>query len=130
MNDRDQKLQKTRPLIPTITETNVTSTAEQFQNKTLRPILKLQNDLLLQMFRQYNVQRKNVFSNLPLEKKMEYIEHSIRKDLKFRNLLIGSVVGHFTLAEYEAYVGDESELRKRMVNMLVERIKGQGDALR
>lgn len=128
MNNRDQQLQAARPLIPTITEMAVTTAAELFQNKTLRPILKLQNDLLLHIFKQYNVQRKNVFANLSQEKRMEYIEHSIRKDLKFRNLLIGCVVGQFTLEEYQTYVSDESELRKRMINMLVERIKGQGDA--
>ena len=37
------------------------STEELFQNNTLRPILKLQNDLFIQVFINYAVKQKNVF---------------------------------------------------------------------
>lgn len=125
MSNRDQNLKSLRPLIPTISEENTTSNSEQFQNITLRPILKLQHDLLIQIFQQYTIHRKNVFQKLSPEKKTAYIDNSIRKDLNFRNLMIGTVVGHFTSAEYQAYTLNESELRKRLVNMLIERIKSQ-----
>ena len=85
MNQRDNNLLQLRPLIPTITQANVTTLAEQFQNQTLRPILKMQNDLFVAIFQQYTIQRKNVFPTLSPSKKMEYIEQSIRKDLKFRS---------------------------------------------
>ena len=123
MATRDQSILNLRPLIPTISEANATTSAEQFQNKTLRPILKLQNDLIHSIFHQYTIQRKNIFPTLSEKKKLEYIENSIRKDLKFRSLMIGCVLGQFTLEEWNLYVQDESELRKRLVNMLVERIK-------
>jgi len=123
MSDRDQNLKALRPLIPTISEKNVTSDSEQFQNKTLRPILKLQHDLLLQIFQQNVIQRKNIFQKLSPEKKLEYIENNIRKDLTFRSLLIGVVIGHFTKEEFETYVQNEHELRKRLINMLIERVK-------
>ncbi len=127
MANRDQNIIQLRPLIPTISEKNITSSSELFQNKTLRPILKLQNDLLLSIFQQYTIQRKNIFPTLATKKKLEYIENNIRKDLKFRNLLVGCIVGQFTLEEWNLYVQDESELRKRLVNMLVERIKSSFD---
>jgi len=88
MSDRDQNLKVLRPLIPTISEKNITSDSEQFQNKTLRPILKLQHDLLLQIFQQNVIQRKNIFQKLSPEKKLEYIENNIRKDLTFRSLFL------------------------------------------
>lgn len=125
MSNRDQDLQVLRPLIPNISEERITSDSEYFQNKTLRPILKLQHDLLIQIFQQYVVHRKNVFQKLPPEKKLEYIENSIRKDLNFRSLLIGIIVGHFTLEELKLYSESENELRKRLINMLIERIKSQ-----
>ena len=125
MLHRDQNLKALRPLIPTISEENITSESERFQNKTLRPILKLQNDLLLQTFQQYVIQRKNVFLKLSPEKKLDYIDNNIRKDLTFRSLLIGMVVGHFSIEEYKTYVQNENELRKRLINMLIERIKSQ-----
>ncbi|MFK7773368.1 MAG: glyoxalase [Saprospiraceae bacterium] len=123
MSNRDQNLKSLRPLIPTISEKNITSESEHFQNVTLRPILKLQHDLLIQIFHQYTIHRKNVFQKLSPEKKLEYIEHSIRKDLTFRSLLIGTIVGHFTTEEYQIYAQQETELRKRLINMLIERIK-------
>lgn len=123
MSNRNQNILQLRPQIPTIIEENITSPAEQFQNKTLRPILKFQNDLILSIFKQYTVQRKNIFPTLSDKKKLEYIENCIRKDLKFRSLMIGCIVGQFTLEEWSLYVEDESELRKRLVNMLVERVK-------
>lgn len=123
MNQRDQNLLQLRPLIPTITQNNIATLAEQFQNQTLRPILKMQNDLLVAIFQQYIIQRKNVFPSLSPTKKMEYIEQSVRKDLKFRSLLLGVVVGQFTIQEWNQFAQNESELRKRMVVMLVERLK-------
>ena len=123
MNNRDKQLIDLRPSIPTITEVSATSSAEQFQNKTLRPILKLQHHLLVQIFQQYIIQRKNIYPTLSKEKKIAYIEDSIRKDLKFRSLLVGVVVGHFTLDEWQLYIQNENELRKRLVNMIVERLK-------
>lgn len=125
MSNRDQNLKALRPSIPTISEENITSDSELFQNKTLRPILKLQHDLLLQIFQQYIVNRKNVFLKLSPEKKLEYIENSIRKDLNFRSLLIGTIAGHFTIEELKVYSERENELRKRLINMLIERIKSQ-----
>ena len=125
MSNRDQNLKALRPSIPTISEENITSDSELFQNKTLRPILKLQHDLLLQLFQQYVVNRKNVFLKLSPEKKLEYIENSIRKDLNFRSLLIGTIAGHFTIEELKVYSERENELRKRLINMLIERIKSQ-----
>lgn len=125
MSNRDQNLKSLRPLIPTISEENITSDSEHFQNITLRPILKLQHDLLIQIFQQYVIHRKNVFQKLSPEKKLDYIENSIRKDLTFRSLLIGTVIGHFTLDEYQIYTQNENELKKRLINMSIERIKSQ-----
>ncbi|MEM6964464.1 MAG: glyoxalase [Bacteroidota bacterium] len=125
MNTRDQKVTNIRPSIPTIIEASAISPEERFQNQTLRPILKMQNDLLVQIFKHYTIKRKGVFNKLSLTKRLDYIEHNVRKDLRFRNILIGSVIGYFTLEEWKSYSEYESELRKRLVNMLVERLKSQ-----
>jgi hypothetical protein len=41
--------------------TNPISPEELFQNNTLRPILKFQNDLLMELFIVYATKNKNVF---------------------------------------------------------------------
>ena len=104
---------------------NQSSSEETFQNKTLRPILKMQNDLFIQVFINYAIKQKNVFFSLTPEKKMVYIENVIQRDIKFRNSLKGMIIALFTLEEYAEYIRISSNLNKRMMNMLVERLKSQ-----
>jgi hypothetical protein len=101
------------------------SSEEIFQNRTLRPILKLQNDLFVQVFINYAIKQKSVFFSLTPEKKMVYIENVIQRDIKFRNSLKGMVIAFFTLEEYSEYIQNSSNLNKRMMNMLIERLKSQ-----
>lgn len=124
MNPRDLLLKELRgEAIGTIT--NQSSSEEAFQNQTLRPILKLQNDLFLASFENYITKNKKDFYSLSTEKKLLLIENSIQKDIKFRNVLKGIVIGLFTLEEYQTYIQNSSNLNKRMMNMLIERLKSQ-----
>jgi len=101
------------------------SNEESFQNKTLRPILKLQNDMFIAVFVNYAIKQKNVFFNLTPEKKLAYIENVIQRDIKFRNSLKGIIIGLFTIDEYNEYIQNSSNLNKRMMNLLIERLKSQ-----
>lgn len=124
MNSRDIALLELRgEAIGTIT--SLSSSEELFQNKTLRPILKLQNDLFVMVFINYAVKQKNTFFDLAPEKKLAYIENTIQRDIKFRNSLKGIVIALFTSDEYEEYITNSSNLNKRMMNMLIERLKSQ-----
>jgi hypothetical protein len=105
--------------------TEQSSSEEIFQNKTLRPILKFQNDLFIEVFMKYTVKQKGVFFTLSPDKKMSYIENTIQRDIKFRNSLKGMVIGLFTTEEYNTYIKNSSNLNKRMMNMLIERLKSQ-----
>jgi len=107
------------------TVTAQSSSEEIFQNQTLRPILKLQNDLFVAVFENQISKHKNDFYKLSVEKKMHYIENVIQKDIKFRNALKGMVISLFTLKEYAEYITNSSNLNKRMMNMLIERLKSQ-----
>lgn len=68
METRDNKLLllKGEPLGNISVES---SSEELFQNMTIRPILKLQNDLFIQVFINYAIKQKNVFFTLSVEKK-------------------------------------------------------------
>lgn len=101
------------------------SSEEIFQNQTLRPILKLQNELFIAVFCNYAVKQKGVFFSLSPQKKMDYIEHVIQRDIKFRNALKGLIIGWFTLTEYQTYIQNSSNLNKRMMHLLIERLKSQ-----
>ena len=56
---------------------------------------------------------------------MQFIENAIQRDIKFRNSLKGMIIGFFTLLEYEEYILNSSNLNKRMMNLLIERLKSQ-----
>ncbi|MAX69610.1 MAG: glyoxalase, partial [Flavobacteriaceae bacterium] len=94
------------------------SSDELFQNTTLRPVIKMQHDLLIAVFRNYIAKHKNVFYELSLEKQLAYIENSIHKDMKFRNSLKGMIIGQFTVEEYDLYIKNSSALNKRMMNIV------------
>lgn len=124
MNQRDQHLLRLRPEIPTARVSENMSRDEQFQNKTLRPVSKLQDELLVEVFRNYIHKHKNTFYGFSVEKKMVFIENAIQRDIKFRNSLKGIIIGQFTLDEYEIYIQNSSSLNKRMMNIVKERLLG------
>lgn len=123
--DRTQKLLSIRPIISSAKIVPNMTEEERFQNQVLRPILKLQNDLLLASFKNYIKKMKNMFYELKLEKRMNYITKSIQKDIKFRNSLKGMITGQFTIEEYELYIQNSSALNKRMMNMVIKRLQDQ-----
>lgn len=125
MNTRSQNLMEIRPTISSIVITDSMGEEELFQNRTLRPIIKMQNPLLLLMFKNYIRKYKNGFYELGLEKRLDFIGNSIQKDVKFRNSLKGVVIGQFTEEEYGIYIQNTSPLNKRMMQMVIDRLKDQ-----
>ena len=125
MNDRSDDLLSLRPEIPSAKISPNMTDEERFQNQTLRPIIKFQNDLFLAAFKNYTAKHKNTFYELDLDKRQEYIENAIQKDIKFRNSLKGMIIGQFTIEEYQAYILNSSALNKRMMNMVITRLKDQ-----
>lgn len=125
MNDRPNDLKRIRPQIKKLKVFDQMSDEERFQNETLRPILKLQNPLLIAVFNNYIKKHKGVFYDLSLEKRIAYIENALFKDQKFRNVLKGMVIGHFTVEEYLRYSQRSSTLNKRMMLMVMTRLQDQ-----
>jgi tRNA 2-selenouridine synthase SelU len=76
MNSRDEFLKKFRG--DALGKTDGQSSLEEyFQNTTLRPILKLQNDLILTAFKTYILQNKIPFEIYSTDKKNTAIENAI-----------------------------------------------------
>lgn len=123
METRDTQLLAMRPEIEGIILNSQMTEDEKFQNKTLRPIIKLQNDLLIEVFRNYIVKLKGAFYNLSTGQKLHYIDNAIQKDIKFRNSVKGMIIGQFTVDEYLQYIKNSSALNKRMMNIVCERLK-------
>lgn len=122
MSTRSEDLLSIRPSISSAKIYDSMSSDELFQNKTLRPIIKMQHDLFIVVFKNYIVKRKNVFYDLSLTKQLAYIDNAIHKDMKFRNSVKGMIIGQFTVEEYELYITNSSSLNKRMMNIVKERL--------
>ena len=123
MENRESNLLAIRPKLLNARVSENMSTDEQFQNKTIRPIIKLQGDLLIEVFKNYIKKRKNTFYELSLEKRFDFIENAIQKDMKFRNSLKGMIIGQFTVEEYLIYTNNSSALNKRMMSIVKERLQ-------
>jgi len=125
MNQRSEDLQSIRPEIPAAQLHDAMSSDERFQNAVLRPVIKLQNNLLVAAFSNYIRKHKNSFYELNLEERLYFIENAIQKDIKFRNSLKGMIIGQFTVEEYHIYILNSSALNKRMMHMVISRLKDQ-----
>ena len=122
MMNRSTELLQCRPEISSALFFDTMSPDERFQNATLRPIVKLQSELFIVVFKNYVSKHKNVFYDLSVEKQVDYIGNAIHKDMKFRNSLKGMIIGQFTVEEYELYITNSSALNKRMMNIVKERL--------
>lgn len=125
MDNRSSLLVSTRPDIPSAIIHENMSRDEHFQNATLRPVLKMQNSLLIEAFKNYISKHKGGFYAFSTEKKLAFIENAIQRDIKFRNSLKGMIIGLFTVEEYIRYIENSSALNKRMMSMVIERLKDQ-----
>ncbi|XLS27472.1 glyoxalase [Flavobacteriaceae bacterium M23B6Z8] len=125
MDNRSSLLKSSRPTIPSAKIHENMSPDERFQNATLRPVLKMQNSLLIAAFKNYIHKHKGGFYAFNTEKKLLFIENAIQRDIKFRNSLKGMIIGVFTVEEYLDYIENSSALNKRMMKMVIERLKDQ-----
>jgi hypothetical protein len=113
-----------RPIIKTKEFENSTD-EEKFQTLTLRPILKLQNELLIQLFKNHIIESKNMYYSLSPENKVLFIENSLQKNIVLKNKLIGVTLGMLTIEELAVYSADTNLYNKRIMSLLIERIRSQ-----
>ena len=129
MQDRTSSLLAIRPNIDTIDKSLKTKDVEAFQNNVLRPILKFQNDLLLQIFIDYANQYKGVFFKLSNHERLSYIQQALSTNQRLRSLILGTIVGLFTIEDFGYYKLNSSALNKRIITMTIQRLQSQLDHL-
>lgn len=113
-----------RPIIKT-KEFEKSTEEERFQTQTLRPILKLQNELILGLYRNHITESKSTFYDLSLENKILFVENSLQKNIVLKNKLLGVSLGMLTTEELAVYSTNTSLYNKRIMSLIVERIRSQ-----
>lgn len=124
MKKRSEELVELRPSI--FLEEETSKPMEKFQNQVLRPILKYQHELWI-----LEVKQSLFFIQIKAKrlKGFEYreaIKSVIAKTSDLKNRYIGIVTGLFTADEYSFYLENKSEINKRIVQMVTERIVSIG----
>jgi hypothetical protein len=110
---------KSRPLLVL---KKADSLEENFQNETLRPILKLQNDLIITLAQEFLKHRNVSWEKIRKKDPLQWLNLNIKRDIPFKNLMIGMVVGQFNGEELREYLSFQKEINKRIINMMTERI--------
>lgn len=117
MNDRN----KERPILPTEILAGIVKPEEDFQNKVLRPIIKMQSELLIAHLQNNLLTNKIDFISLSSAKKETVLNGVFANDQSFKREIIGMVIGQFTLDEYKIYLGFNKEINRRITQIVVNR---------
>ena len=115
-------MHKERPILSDLIKANTTD-VETFQNEVLRPIIKMQHDLLIAFLENYLQKRKIDFAILSEQKKRARIKSILEKDIQFKNMIVGSVLGHFSVKEYDLYNINSSEFNRRIRQIIIKRFQ-------
>ena len=112
---------KIRPKVKTLPTS--TNSNETFQNEVLRPIIKLQHELILTCFEHHINQKKitieSTANKILIQNKLRAI---IKKDNQLKADLKNLIIGLFTIEEYKEYLLSKSEINKRTLQIIEERI--------
>lgn len=112
---------KVRPNLINLINSN-TSEIERFQNEVLRPIIKMQNNILVAFFKSYIKNNKVKFNTLKAKVQENKINSILTKDINFKKILIGSIIGHLEENEIEIYFKSKTEINKRIIQIIKQRL--------
>ena len=118
-----------RPVLQNLIKDNTLST-ESFQNKTLRPIIKMQHPILIALFNNYLSDKKIDFQNLSINVKKDKIESILQKDSAFKKTIIGVIIGHFSNDELTNYFKNISEFDRRIRQIVAKRLQDSLDEIK
>jgi len=125
VNPRDKHLINQRPEISSAKIVEATSSFEAFQNQVIRPILKFQNELLIEVFLSSNKTKNQDLSALSFTEKQEIIKAQFKTNTTLKQMLLGCVIGLLTTEEFNYYNANTSNINKRIFSMLKERLFDQ-----
>lgn len=111
-----------RPIIENALVNGQTTSAESFQNVTLRPVIKMQHPLLLAFVSDHVLKVNKGFMELSIEQKRLFLIQLFQKDAVLKQRIIGMMMGQFTLEEFRMYSTIETDINKRIVAICLERI--------
>jgi hypothetical protein len=124
---RDQRISGMREMV--VFNSELAKSEERFQGEVLRPVLKLQNDLILILVKNYLKRKGEKFQLLPDNDWREQVSEALKNDQPFRTQLTGLVIGLFTVSELDEFLENQETYKRRLQSLLIERVVSQRDKL-
>ena len=129
MTDRDRQFLALRPTIPSADPDAAGSDVEAFLHRTLRPVLKLQNDALLALVAHDVRKRVKGFDRFAPDDQRERLAQALQQDSRLKQVLLGVVLGTLTADELAFALAHEAEVRRRITVLLTERVRSQAETV-
>ena len=122
---RDKNIVLLRPKVNSNKSISYKNDIEKFQNIVLRPILKFQNDLLVELFIFEFEKTKTKFDLINKDQKIKLIINNLKYNNKLKQILLGTIIGMFSNRNITFYKANYSKINKRIFSMLNDRLIDQ-----
>jgi len=98
------------------------SEEERFQNLVIRPIVKMQHELLINLVQHFPHFNNVMKSRDNYQKFRENLTVYLNKNQSTKHQLIGTVIGMMTMSELTEYMYNTQVFNKRIVNIIAKRV--------
>lgn len=115
-------MEKVRPILPNELTIGALKAEELFQNMVLRPIIKMQHDILVYRVKSYFASKKVVFHLMDKKKRVVALESAFKNDNPFKKEIQGMVIGQLNSEEFRQYLQTEKSFNKRIIQMVKNRM--------
>lgn len=121
----DAALLALRPQLPQVLPASGDATPADFLHHTLRPLLKLQNELLLTVVADFVRDHHIALAAASTTEQERLLAELLTRNTKLRYTVIGVMCGLFTSAELAHYRQHRSELNRRLLELATRRVQDQ-----
>ena len=115
-------MEKVRPKLPDSLTEGKLKEEELFQNMVLRPVIKMQHDVLILRVKSYFSSKRVMFNVMDKKKRTLAIEKAFLGDNAFKKEIQGMVLGQLDTTEYQRYLKYERTMNKRIIQMVRNRM--------
>ena len=115
-------MEKVRPKLPDAITEGELKEEELFQNMVLRPVVKMQHDLLIMRLKSHFRSKRVLFNVMDNKKRTEAIIQAFQNDHYLKKEIQGMITGQLSLIEYQQYQKSERSLNKRIIQMVRNRM--------
>ena len=115
-------MEKVRPKLPDSLTEGKLKEEELFQNMVLRPVIKMQHDVLILRVKSYFSSKRVMFNVMDKKKRTLAIEKAFLGDNAFKKEIQGMILGQLDTTEYQRYLKYERTMNKRIIQMVRNRM--------